>query len=91
MSISESATQEWTVATVPRGTAVDIIAIGTEPAGLLMAHGIRPGARLVVVSDAPFGGPCIIRVGRSRVAIDRQLASTIRVALAVGDAAADPR
>lgn len=91
MSISECATQEWTVATVPRGTPVDVAAIGTEPADLLMAHGIRPGARMVVDSDAPFGGPCIIRLGRSRVAIDRRLANTIRVVLAVGDAAADTR
>ncbi|MEX1169527.1 MAG: FeoA family protein [Chloroflexota bacterium] len=91
MSISESATQEWTVATVPRGTPVDIVAIGTEAADLLMVHGIRPGARLVVDSDAPFGGPCIVRVGRSRVAIDRRLANTIRVEFAVDDPGAATR
>jgi Fe2+ transport system protein FeoA len=77
--ISESATQEWTVASVPRGAAVDVLAIGTEAAEVLMVHGIRPGAHIVVEGDAPFRGPCIVRIGRSRVAIDRRLASAIVV------------
>jgi Fe2+ transport system protein FeoA len=77
--ISESATQEWTVASVPRGTAVDVITLDTEAADLLVVHGIRPGAHIVVESDAPFGGPCIVRLGRSRVAIDRRLANAILV------------
>jgi len=45
-----------------------------------MVHGIRPGARVVVEGDAPFGGPRIVRVGRARVAIDRRLARAIAVA-----------
>jgi Fe2+ transport system protein FeoA len=72
-------TQEWTVASAPRGTSLDIVAIGTEAADQLMVHGIRFGARIVVEGDAPFGGPCIVRVGRSRVAIDRRLAKAIVV------------
>jgi Fe2+ transport system protein FeoA len=83
--ISESATQEWTVVSVPRGIAVDVITIGTEAADLLMVHGIQPGAHIVVESDAPFGGPCIVRLGRSRVAIDRRLASAILVGRRGGD------
>jgi Fe2+ transport system protein FeoA len=77
--ISESATQEWTIASAPRRRAVDVVSIGTEASDLLMVHGIRPGARLVVEGDAPFGGPCIVRHGRSRVAIDRRLATAIVV------------
>jgi Fe2+ transport system protein FeoA len=86
--ISESATQEWTVASVPRGISVHVITIGTEAADVLMVHGIRPGAHIVVESDAPFGGPCIVRLGRSRVAIDRRLASSIVVGRRDGDAPA---
>jgi Fe2+ transport system protein FeoA len=79
MSISELRAQEWTVATAPRGAAVDVRAIGAEAADLLLVHGIRPGAHITVEGDAPFGGPCIVRVGRSRVAIDRRLACAIAV------------
>jgi Fe2+ transport system protein FeoA len=87
MSISELSAQEWTVASAPRGASVDIVAVGAEAADLLMVHGIRPGARIVVEGDAPFGGPCIVRVGRSRVAIDRRLAKAI-VVLPASSAAA---
>jgi Fe2+ transport system protein FeoA len=79
MPISERSTQEWTVASAPRGTTLDIVAIGTEGADQLLVHGIRPGARIVVEGDAPFGGPCIVRIGRSRVAVDRRLAKAIVV------------
>jgi Fe2+ transport system protein FeoA len=90
MPISESTTQEWTVASAPRGIPVAVIAIGAEPADMLMVRGIRPGVRIVVESDAPFGGPCIIRVGRSRVAIDRRLAMAITVNVAASGAAVEP-
>jgi Fe2+ transport system protein FeoA len=89
--ISESATQEWTVASVPRGIAVDVITLGTEAADLLMVHGIRPGAHIVVESDAPFRRPCIVRLGRSRVAIDRRLANAILVDRRGGDDLASTR
>ena len=79
MPISECSAQEWTVASAPRGSSLRIVAIGAEAADLLMVHGIRPGARIAVEGDAPFGGPCIVRLGRSRVAIDRRLAKAIVV------------
>ena len=50
-----------------------------DPTALLV-HGIRPGVRLAVDSDAPFGGPRIVRIGGCRVAIDRRLAQSVRVA-----------
>jgi Fe2+ transport system protein FeoA len=85
MPISESPAQEWTVASAPRGAVVDVLVIATVAAEQLMVHGIRPGARIVVQGDAPFGGPCIVRVGRSRVAIDRRLANAIVVTSSTGD------
>jgi len=82
MTKSEPATQEWTLASIPRGEVVDVLDIRAEHPEELLVHGIRPGARLVVDSDAPFGGPRIVRVGSSRVAIDRRLTQAVRVARA---------
>jgi Fe2+ transport system protein FeoA len=80
MRISESATQEWTLASVPAGQATKVVEVWSERPEELLAHGIRPGVRLVVEVDAPLGGPRIVRLGRSRVAIDRRLAADVRVA-----------
>ena len=90
MRNSELPTQEWTLATVARGQLVDIVDIGTLDPGQLLVHGVRPGARLSVDGDAPFGGPRIVRLAGSRVAIDRRLARTIRVEIATADSAARP-
>lgn len=45
----------------------------------LVSLGIVPGARVVVVERAPFGGPLTIRIGRRRVALDPALAERVRV------------
>ena len=80
MAKSELAAQEWTLASVPVGDLVDVIHVPAEAPEALLSHGIRPGVRLVVDGDAPFGGPRIVRLGGCRVAIDRRLTRTIRVA-----------
>jgi Fe2+ transport system protein FeoA len=90
MRKSESATQEWTLATVARDQLVDVVDIGTLDPGQLLVHGVRPGVRLSVDGDAPFGGPRIVRLAGSRVAIDRRLARTIRVDLATAGPDARP-
>lgn len=79
MAKSESVTQEWTLASVAVGDLVDVIEVAAGDPEALLVHGIRPGVRLAVDGDAPFGGPRIVRLGGSRVAIDRRLAGTIRV------------
>lgn len=80
MPKSERPTQECTLATAPRGAVVDIVEIRANASEALLVHGIRPGARLVVDTDAPFGGPRIVRIGGCRIAIDRRLTRAIRVA-----------
>ena len=81
MPKSERMTQEYTLGSVAAGAPADVVAVaGGDPEALLV-HGIRPGVRLVVESDAPFGGPRIVRVGGCRVAIDRRLSRSVRVAL----------
>ena len=67
-----------TLAEVAPGQPVEVAHVGTEEA-VLLAHGIRIGVRLVVESDAPLGGPRIVRYGSARIAIDRRLAARIRV------------
>ncbi len=79
MRISESGTQEWTLATVGVGERVEILAVGGGQADELRDHGLRPGARVVVDGDAPFGGPRLVRLGRARVAVDRRLARSVVV------------
>jgi Fe2+ transport system protein FeoA len=79
MPKSERATMEWTLATIEPGALVDVIEVLADHPEALLVHGIRPGARLVIDGDAPFGGPRIVRIGGSRVAIDRCLARTVRV------------
>jgi Fe2+ transport system protein FeoA len=84
MPKSERATLEWTLATIEPGSLVDVIEVVAEDPEMLLVHGIRPGARLAIDGDAPFGGPRIVKIGRSRVAIDRRLAGTVRVTRASG-------
>jgi Fe2+ transport system protein FeoA len=83
MAKSESAAQEWTLATAPAGQVVEVVAVGDADPAVLLVHGVREGAHLTVEGDAPLGGPRIVRVGTSRVAIDRRLAATVAVTPAV--------
>jgi Fe2+ transport system protein FeoA len=80
MTKSELPTQEWNLVSAARGQTVVVIDIGDEHAQALLVQGIRPGVAVTIDGDAPFGGPRIVRFGGSRVAIDRRLARTIRVA-----------
>jgi DtxR family Mn-dependent transcriptional regulator len=45
----------------------------------LVSLGLVPGARVVLLERAPFGGPLTIRVGRKRCAIDQDLGALVRV------------
>ena len=83
MAKSEPATQEWTLASVARGAVVDVVDVGQDDRGTFLVHGIRPGVRLAVEGDAPFGGPRLVRIGDRRLAIDRSLSRSIHVAPAV--------
>ena len=80
MANSDPATQEWTLASVRPGDLVDVLDVLAEDPEALLVHGIRPGVRLAVEGDAPFGGPRIVRFGNCRVAIDRRLTRLVRVA-----------
>jgi Fe2+ transport system protein FeoA len=87
MPKSERVAQEWTLATIEPGLLVDVVDVDGSLSESLLVHGVRPGARLAIEGDAPFGGPRIVRLGGSRVAIDRRLAATVRVVRAAGNGA----
>ena len=54
----------------------------------MISLGLLPGAHVVVVERAPFGGPITIRVGRKRHAIDGDLADLVHVSPSGGAAPA---
>lgn len=64
---------------VPRGVMARVVDIRPARRCTLAAHGIRPGARLQVDGDAPFGGPRIVRLGRARLAVSRVVAADVSV------------
>jgi Fe2+ transport system protein FeoA len=58
---------------------VTVLSVFGEHRDELLVHGIRPGVVVSVDGDAPFGGPRIVRLAGSRVAIDRKLSRMIVV------------
>lgn len=57
----------------------------------LVSLGIVPGARVVVLGKAPFGGPLTIRAGRKRCALDPDLADLVTVSEEASAAKRAPR
>ena len=57
------------------------VVVGVEgPAAQELLHeGIAPGVTVAIESRTPLGGPLIVRVGRSRVAVARPAACDIRI------------
>jgi DtxR family Mn-dependent transcriptional regulator len=67
---------------VEPGTTAVVTHVSDRDAAMLrylVSLGIVPGARVVVVERAPFGGPLTVRIGRRRVALDPTLAERVRV------------
>lgn len=59
---------------------VELVAAASERA-LLEGMGMIPGASVVVLRRAPFGGPLQVRVGDVTFALDRSLAALVYVDL----------
>jgi Fe2+ transport system protein FeoA len=56
-----------------------VLTIEFEVEGRLLDLGMRPGVLVSVESDAPFGGPRIVRLGDARLALARSVARAVRV------------
>ncbi len=67
--------------TAPAGVPLRVAAIhgGREVRARLSALGILPGTTLRVVNRGPLGGPVLVDVGGTRVAIGRGLARKVAV------------
>lgn len=64
---------------VGHGCRVRIAALPAQWAADLVAEGLGPGALAVPEVQAPLGGPLLVRVGRSRVAISAAVARQVLV------------
>jgi Fe2+ transport system protein FeoA len=78
MTNSECRTQECPLADLPRDVPAVVVRVPIG-IGALGWHGVRPGALLTVAADAPLGGPRIVRLDGSRLAIGRTLTRAIVV------------
>ncbi len=70
-----------TLDSAPAGIPLRVAAIqgGREVRARLSALGILPGTMLRVVNRGPLGGPVLVDVGGTRVAIGRGLARKVAV------------
>ncbi|MDD3397986.1 MAG: metal-dependent transcriptional regulator [Candidatus Methanomethylophilaceae archaeon] len=79
--VNHSLTQD-TVASMNEGDAAVISHLRCENAEKirkLISMGFVPGRRIVLENDLPFKGPLVLRIGDSRVALDRDYADLIFV------------
>lgn len=66
----------------PAGSKSEIVLVAEdneEFLGYLASLGMFPGTQVDVVETAPFRGPLLVRIGRSRYAIGREVAEKIQV------------
>jgi oxygen-dependent protoporphyrinogen oxidase len=76
-ALSTGALSTRPVTKLPLGTTATVRSVGAADATDLLHEGIRPGSRVRVSSVAPFGGPIVLGIGRSRVAVAREVAARI--------------
>lgn len=68
------------LALAPRETAMRLTHIPDEHRVTLGQEGLVKGAEVAIESVVPMGGPFIVRLGGTRLAIARSIARAIRVA-----------
>jgi len=74
-----NASPSISLAQLPVGARSRVIALASEDADRLAGEGLHRGDSLEVETILPFGGPVVVRLGRARVAIARQVAARIVV------------
>ena len=72
-----------TLDTVPKDISARVVSVDTAGSGglRLMEMGIVPGARVLVVNRAPLGDPIRILVSNYHLAVRREEARSIEVAI----------
>jgi Fe2+ transport system protein FeoA len=67
------------LATLPVGMRTRVVTVAAPDADRLAAEGLHRGDTVEVEAVLPLGGPVVVRLGRARVAIAREVASRILV------------
>lgn len=52
---------------------------GERARNRLLAMGITPGSRIVLLARHPFRGPLTIEIGNTRIALGQEIASAVEV------------
>jgi oxygen-dependent protoporphyrinogen oxidase len=73
------ARRRLTLDALPVGREARVVSIEGDHDADLALEGVLPGTAIAVSSRSPFGGPLVVGVGRSRVAVARSVASRISV------------
>lgn len=68
------------LALAPREAALRLTRIPEEHRAALGQEGLVEGAEVAIESVVPMGGPLIVRLGGTRLALARSIARTIHVA-----------
>jgi ferrous iron transport protein A len=64
----------------PRQTPLEVTSLDESTTGRRLATlGIEPGAPLTITRRAPFGGPLLVALGGSRLALRRDEADAVQV------------
>jgi ferrous iron transport protein A len=72
---------EWTLDTAPENREAEVVEIsgGWSVRQRVGQMGIRPGANLIVKRAASWGGPVLVEIGGTDLALGRNLAKKIRL------------
>jgi Fe2+ transport system protein FeoA len=74
-----SARRGLTLDALPVGREARVVSIDGDHDADLALEGLLPGTAIAVSSRSPLGGPLVVGIGRSRVAVARSVASRISV------------
>lgn len=61
------------------GRRLRVVAVGPDHEPALAQEGLREGAEISVERRLALGGPMIVRLGRTRLALARSVATTVLV------------
>lgn len=78
MSPARPAALICTLASLPVGHALLVDSVEADHADELGREGLLPGALVRVAARTPLGGPVIVTLGRSRLALSRDVAHAVR-------------
>lgn len=77
VSPARPAAPRCTLASLPSGDALRVDAVDAAHADELGREGLLPGAVIRVAARTPLGGPVIVMLGRSRLALSLDVARAV--------------